>query len=250
MENMVNIINIENKIKEIIDKYTGTVGIVLRDSNGNSININENIVFPSASIIKLFILGALDKDDYNKPITLIKDDKVSGCGVLKVMNDGIVLKIRDIAYLMITLSDNTATNMLISYIGMDKINEYINKNRYKGTILGRKMMDTKAREAGRDNFTTPRDVYGILQLLFEDNTATDMLKNQASINKLPLYIVNEVEIAHKTGELLYIEHDVGRMYFKNEYVDIIVLTKDLSKNEDGIRINSEIGKLIFDSYSK
>jgi beta-lactamase class A len=242
--------SIEKKIKEIINKYTGTVGIVLRDSKGNSININENIIFPSASIIKLFILGALNKDDYNKPIILKKDDKVGGCGVLKVMNDGIMLKIRDIAYLMITLSDNTATNMLIDYIGMDKINEYINKNGYKGTILGRKMMDTKAREAGRDNFTAPGDVYRILQVLFEDEIATDMLKNQASTNKLPLYIANEVVIAHKTGELLYIEHDVGRMFIKNDYVDIIILTKDLSKNEDGIRINSEIGKLIFDNYSK
>ena len=241
---------IETKILEILEKYSGIKGILLEDSFGNTIKINEKMVFPSASVIKLFILGALDKSKYNDPIILKEEDKAGGSGVLKVLNDGIPLKIRDISYLMIILSDNTATNMLIDFIGMEEINKFIKDNNFSGSVLERKMMDAKAREAGLDNYTSAEDVRGILNILCKDPVALDMMKNQACNNKLPLYFAREMDFAHKTGELMHIEHDVGRMFFKDGWVDIIVLTKDLIKNEDGIKINSEIGKLIFDNYSK
>jgi len=240
---------IKGKIMDILEKYSGIKGIILEDSYGNTIKINEKEVFPSASVIKLFILGALDKSKYNDPIILKKEDKVGGCGVLKVLNDGVPLTVKDICYLMITLSDNTATNILIDFVGMDNINKFIKDNNFNGTILGRKMMDTKAREEGKDNYTSSEDVKGILEALCKDPIALDMMKNQACNNKLPLYFAREMDFAHKTGELMYIEHDVGRMFFKDGWVDIIILTKDLEKNEDGIKINSEIGKLIFDNYS-
>ena len=241
--------NLNLEIKKILDKYSGIKGMIFADSHGNTIKINEDEVFPSASVIKLFILGALDKAKYSNPIILKNEDKVGGCGVLKVMNDGLLLTVQDICYLMITLSDNTATNILIDFIGMDQINSFIKENDFNNTILGRKMMDTKAREEGKDNYTSPIDVYRTLNMLYKDPIALDMMKNQACNNKLPLYFAREMDFAHKTGELMYIEHDVGRMFFGENWVDIIVLTKDLNKNEDGIKINSEIGKLIFDNYS-
>ncbi|MDU1910945.1 serine hydrolase [Fusobacterium sp.] len=240
----------EKRIREIISENSGITGIIIRDSFGKTIMINEEKVFPSASLIKLFILMALKKEDYNKKIKLKKDVKVGGCGVLKVMEDGLPLTIKDIAYLMICLSDNTATNILIDYIGMERINENIKENGFVKTILGRKMMDTKAREAGKDNFTTPKDVLGVLEILCKNPDDLDMLRNQAYSSKIPLYFPREVDFAHKTGELMYIEHDAGRLFFDGGWVDIIILTKDLEKNEDGIKINSLIGKVIFDNYCK
>ena len=115
----------EKRIREIISENSGVTGVLLRDSVGKTITINEEVVFPSASLIKLFILMTLNKEDYNKKIELKKEDKVGGCGILKVMGDGLSLTVKDIAYLMICLSDNTATNILIDYIGMDKINSCI-----------------------------------------------------------------------------------------------------------------------------
>ena len=151
---------------------------------------------------------------------------------------------------MICLSDNTATNILIDYIGMDKINACIKEKGFTGTVLGRKMMDAEARKAGKDNFTTPKDVLGVLEMLCKNPDDLDMLRNQAYNNKIPLYFAREVDFAHKTGELMYIEHDAGRLFFDWGWVDVIVLTKDLEKNEDGIKINSLIGKVIFDNYCK
>lgn len=240
----------EKRIREIINENSGVTGVIVRDSFGKKIMINEEVIFPSASIIKLFILMALNKDEYNKKIELKKEDKVGGCGILKVMEDGLPLTIKDVAYLMICLSDNTATNILIDYIGMDKINESIKANGFRGTVLGRKMMDTEARKAGKDNFTTPEDVLKVLEILCGNSDDLDMLRNQAYNNKIPLYYPREVDFAHKTGELMYTEHDAGRLFFDKGWVDIVVLTKDLEENEDGIKINSLIGKLIFDNYSK
>ena len=232
----------EERIKKIIEENSGVTGVIIRDSSGKMITINEEVVFPSASIIKLFILMALNKDEYNKKIELKKEDKVGGCGILKVMGDGLPLTVKDAAYLMICLSDNTATNILIDYIGKEK--------GFTGTVLGRKMMDAEARKAGKDNFTTPKDVLGVLEMLCENSDDLDMLRNQAYNNKIPLYFAREVDFAHKTGELMYIEHDTGRLFYDGGWVDIIVLTKDLEKNEDGIKINSLIGKVIFDNYCK
>lgn len=240
----------EKRIREIISENSGVTGVLLRDSVGKIITINEEVVFPSASIIKLFILMALNKEDYNKRIELKKVDKVGGCGILKVMEDGLPLTVKDTAYLMICLSDNTATNILIDYIGMDKINACIKEKGFTGTVLGRKMMDAEARKAGKDNFTTPKDVLGVLEMLCKNPDDLDMLRNQAYNNKIPLYFAREVDFAHKTGELMYIEHDAGRLFFDGGWVDVIVLTKDLEKNEDGIKINSLIGKVIFDNYCK
>lgn len=240
----------EKRIKEIINENSGVAGVVIRDSFGKLLMINEEVVFPSASIIKLFILMALNKEDYNKRIELKKVDKVGGCGILKVMEDGLPLTVKDTAYLMICLSDNTATNILIDYIGMDKINSCIKEKGFAGTVLGRKMMDAEARKAGKDNFTTPKDVLGVLKMLCKNPDDLDMLRNQAYNNKIPLYFAREVDFAHKTGELMYIEHDAGRLFFDGGWVDVIVLTKDLEKNEDGIKINSLIGKVIFDNYCK
>ncbi len=240
----------EKRIREIISENSGVTGVLLRDSVGKIITINEEVVFPSASLIKLFILMALNKEDYNKKIELKKEDKVGGCGILKVMEDGLPLTVKDTAYLMICLSDNTATNILIDYIGMDKINACIKEKGFTGTVLGRKMMDAEARKAGKDNFTTPKDVLGVLEILCKNPDDLDMLRNQASNNKIPLYFAREVDFAHKTGELMYIEHDAGRLFYDGGWVDIIILTKDLEKNEDGIKINSLIGKIIFDNYCK
>lgn len=240
----------ENEIKNILSQYKGIFGVIIKDSFGNRIAINENEIFPSASIIKLFILNKLVKEDYNKTIELTKEVKVGGCGILKSLKDGIMLTTKDLAYLMICLSDNTATNLLIDYVGMENVNQYLKENGYLHTILGRKMMDIEAKKIGRDNFTSPKDVEKILDILCEDKDCLDMLKNQACNNKLPLYLPEEAELAHKTGELTSIEHDVGRLYVEKGWVDIVVLTKELSENAEGKKVNSEIGKAVYNYYKQ
>lgn len=238
----------EDKIREILLKYSGTFSVIIKDSFGKRITINEEKVFLSASIIKLYILSYISKLDYNKIIKLEDKDKVEGNGLLKSLNSGLEFTVKDLAYFMICLSDNTATNILIDYLGMENINKFLKKNGYNDTILGRKMMDVEAVKIGNDNFTSPIDSEKILDILCSDNDCLDMLKNQTCNNKLHLYIPEEEILAHKTGELPTVEHDVGRLYFHNRWVDILVFTQDLKENIDGIRINNEIGKIVYEYY--
>lgn len=238
----------ENKIREILSKYNGTFGVIIKDSFGNRVAINEDKVFLSASIIKLHILSCISKLDYNKKIILKDKDKVEGNGLLKSLKSGAELTIKDLAYFMICLSDNTATNILIDYLGMENINNFLKNNGYCDTILGRKMMDVEAKKLNKDNFTSPKDSEKVLDILCNDKDSLDMLKNQVCNNKLHLYIPEEEILAHKTGELPSVEHDVGRLYFKNGWVDILVFTQDLKENIDGILINNEIGKIVYEYY--
>lgn len=238
----------ENKIREILSKYSGIFSVVIKDSFGKRIAINEDTVFLSASIIKLYILSCISKLDYDKKIILKDKDKVEGNGLLKSLNSGLEFTVKDLAYFMICLSDNTATNILIDYLGMANINRFIKEDGYCDTILGRKMMDSEAKKMGKDNFTSSKDSEKVLDILCNDEECLDMLKNQACNNKLHLYIPEEEILAHKTGELPSVEHDIGRLYFNNGWVDILVFTQDLKENIDGILINNEIGKIVYEYY--
>lgn len=130
----------EKRIREIINENSGVTGVIVRDSFGKKIMINEEVIFPSASIIKLFILMALNKDEYNKKIELKKEDKVGGCGILKVMEDGLPLTIKDVAYLIINkqlmmqplIIENGKTVFIIKY---EKL-KYIGIN--KEIIIGKR----------------------------------------------------------------------------------------------------------------
>ena len=85
------------------------------------------------------------------------------------------------------------------------------------TRLQRKMMDSEAVKAGRDNFTSPRDTGKLLRLLVEGKVVNkeasekmlDIMKRQQLRNKLPALLPEDVVIAHKTGDLHLMEHDVG-----------------------------------------
>ena len=90
---------------------------------------NEQTPLVAASIIKLFIMaeafrrfeeGTLDPGEC---FTLHAEDKMPSCGALTYMHDGLQVTCLDLVTLMIILSDNTATNLLIDRLGMENINQ-------------------------------------------------------------------------------------------------------------------------------
>lgn len=242
----------KEKIQKIVSKYSGVVGIIIKNKDGEKIKINGEVIFPSASLIKLFIAYVIEKNLYNEKIRIIDEVKVGGCGVLKNLTSNLELTIRDLIALMMCFSDNTATNILIDYLGKDKINKKIKELGFKNTVLGRKMMDNLAKLRGEDNYTTPSDVERVLDYLCADIDILKMLENQGYNNKINLYFSREekYKFVHKTGELKNVEHDAGRLYFDNDWIDIIIMTKELLSNADGVMINNLIGKMVVDFVSK
>jgi len=182
-------------------------GICLFSKNEvQEIFVNADKVQPSASIIKLFIMYFA----YNQNAKVDKSTY-------------------DIIYLMITESDNDATNALIDLYGMDKVNEFIQNKGFTDTILRRKMLDFETRARGIDNMTSVRDVMKFLTCLYKSRNhppyseMLSIMKDQQIKTKIHLYMPSDVIIASKTGELDDVENDVGIIFSKtSEHPDIVI----------------------------
>ena len=100
---------------------------------------------------------------------------------------------------------------------MDAINEMAGRLGLSRTVLGRRMMDSEARKQGKDNYTCAGDIAHILELIYEQKCVDvpssrlmlDILRRQQQSGRLQLYLPEEVEIAHKCGDLDFLEHDAG-----------------------------------------
>ena len=115
----------ERQILGILGDCDGEVGLYLEDVvTGELFTVNQDRVFPSASVIKIPILAALfnlagqDKVNLTAEITIKPENRVGGCGVLSELNPNLRLTVLDVATLMIIQSDNAATNELIDLVGL------------------------------------------------------------------------------------------------------------------------------------
>ena len=149
----------QNKIYEILADLTGTVGLYVEDcTSGEIFTVNPDYVFPSASVIKTPMLALLMQDaqqglvDLDAPHKIDDRNRVGGTGILCELGHDYVPSLRDLAKLMIVLSDNIATNEIIDVIGMDRFNSFCKEMGYEHITLMRKMMDFDAIKQGRNNY--------------------------------------------------------------------------------------------------
>ena len=254
---------LENKINDFIKSQNGNIAVVIKDlSNNKEVKINENMLFRSASTIKLAIMsellskvneGSIKLDD---EIELTEALKTGGDGILKELNYGHKFSLEEIMTLMIIVSDNMATNILIDILGIENINKTIENLGLKDTRLQRKMMDSQAAKAGRENYITAKDLAHILELIYKGKNINetyskimlDVLKRQQVRCRLDLYLPEEVIIAHKTGDLDNLEHDGGIIYLPNKVYIICVLTDKTKSNKDGREIIGKISKMVYDEF--
>ncbi len=199
----------------MINKYLCSQNAVfVKDMNTGEILVKHNaeLPFPSASVIKLFILSYFaDKEDTVIPVT--RKDMVGTSIISELKLRSVTLK--DALTFMISFSDNTATNLLINLAGMDEINGYIKALGCKNTVLARKMMDFKAREEGRDNYTSLEDCFVVLDKLSQNEEAMEMLSTQKCLERLGRYIYRNVKMYTKPGDLGDVYNDVGILITPN-----------------------------------
>lgn len=234
---------------------------ILNVADNDKFEHNSDKRFSSASIIKLFILNELfnqvKKGDVKLSDVLVFDhSKAVDGGMLHKFSSGATLRLEDLALFMLAVSDNTATNILIDHLGMDKINESIQALGAKETVLGRKMLDFEARKAGKDNFTSAAEVGNLLAgFLKEDPRILDMMSLQKNRSKLPGNLgfddADDLEpiIANKTGELSGIEHDAAVFFYATPRpVVAVVLTAGLPDSTVGCDFIARIGKILYDTF--
>lgn len=235
-------------------------------SGEGTIDINAEQPFPAASVIKLFILievyrrlekGELKRDDM---ITIHDASRVGGAGVLRGFASPTYLPLIDLMNLMIVVSDNTASNILLSKVGFESVRGAITALGANHTRIERHFFDLQAIKEGRDNITTASDAVKALKCIAEPNEFLNeasrlemrgMLSRQQFRAKLPAYFPDggPVQILNKTGELPGMEHDVAIIETEGRLDYLAVFTNGWRENADGQRRVADIGRLVHD-YSK
>ena len=141
-------INSEEKIKQLIDNFEGKVCIYITDDKDNIIKYNENEIVETASCIKLFILieyyNQILKNEKSRNDIInysAQNDYVqNGSGIIQYLED-LKLSSKNMACLMMIVSDNIATNKMIDYLGFDNINNTIKQLGFKNTLLNARKLD-------------------------------------------------------------------------------------------------------------
>lgn len=211
---------------------------------------------PAASIIKVPILMELmekvkeKKIDLNTIHILQAPDRAGDSSIIADMPDGTKLTIRELAQEMIHSSDNTATNILIKEIGLEAVNQNLIHLGSTKTRLNRIMLDTLAVKQGRQNWVNTLEINDLLRKIYNKKVATPalcekmivILKNCRDKTTIPRNLPEDLEIAHKTGELGYVRGDAAIVYTKQPFIISIFVEgfKELSQAEQIIGDLAEI----------
>ncbi len=230
---------LQRAVERAAAEFDGVMGIAVKDLiGGDAFTVNADMVFPQASSIKIPVLVELYRQAQAGSVRLderveVKKSLVAGgSGVLQNFGDGTSsLSLRDLAVLMIVLSDNTATNVLIDRVGMEKVNGMLAQYGLRRTRLQRRMLDVAAQEAGRENLSTPLEMAGMLGLLHDGKILN--AEHTAAVMEILSYPKNTplrrglpggVRLANKPGGLGGVSCDSGIVLLEGRPYAISVMT--------------------------
>lgn len=241
-------------IQAQINFLRGRIGFFYEDlESGDTYGIHADDSYEAASVIKLLVLceayrqfeqGSLSKEEL---IPVRREDRVPSCGAAAYLHDGIALTVKDLCVLMIILSDNTATNILIRKLGMDCINRTARELGFEKTRLNRLLFDSGASAAGIENQFAPSEIGRFYELLWRGELVSadasremlEILKKQEINHKIPSMLPKNLTIAHKTGEDRGITHDTGIIFAPRPFILCFASNEtDVPETEQFIRMAS------------
>ncbi len=219
--------------------------------------------FPAASLIKLPILAAAfyavgeKKIPLEKIVTIQKKDVAGGSGKLKAFSLPRKFTFAQLLELMISSSDNTATNKVIGILDFKYINSIFKRLGLTDTILVRKMMDFSQRENGIENYTSAADISYLLEKIYRgglvnqklSKLALSFLRKQKVNDRLPRYLPSEVVVAHKTGLERGVVHDAGIVFTSNRDYLICVLVKGGKRSGPAKKFIAQLSLLAYNLYT-
>ncbi len=160
----------------------------------------------------------------DQEITVHRKDCVPSCGVLTYLHDNVKLQVIDLITLMIIVSDNTATNVLIDLLGIDNINARIRALGFEKTILNRKLFDAEKAKLGLHNYITAEEVGALLEMMYRGTLVSEaasarmisIMKDQQLNHKIP-YLIDPMPQArrlHTKQEKMIIRRMTRRSFFQ------------------------------------
>lgn len=158
------------ELERVAREVPGVLGATVVDlTSGERFEVNDTLTFPQGSAIKVAVLvelfrqGEEGKLRLDQRLPLRAADRAGGSGVIRHFGDGVSqLALRDLAVLMIVLSDNTATNLLIERVGMESVNRTLRELGLPGTRLQRLMIRPRESARGRENLSTPAEAAALM----------------------------------------------------------------------------------------
>jgi len=206
---------LKKKLNSMLSAYGGSWSVyVKRLDTGDTICVNASRRQRAASLIKLYIAGAYEKN--------ISSGAVSAAYLNKM----------DV---MLSRSDNYAANLLISKLGYSRINRFIGKNGFAKTVCRRKMLQLSK----RDNYTSARDCGKLLEKIYDGSYVNRKaskrmlrdLKNQTRRWKIPAGVPQGITVANKTGELANVENDAAIVWGKDCTYILVVMSQNVTPSK-------------------
>ncbi|MES2178947.1 MAG: serine hydrolase [Gemmatimonadota bacterium] len=232
-------------LDSLANGHRGVVGYTVHNlDTGERLERRGDETFPTASLIKVSILvtiydlvdqGRLSLDD---PLTILKLDKVGGSGSLQFMHDNATVTVHDAAWLMTTISDNTATNLLLDRIiirrvwdKMEKLGLMHTKVHSKSFLRNSSVAMDSSVKYGL-GVTTPNEMARLFALMSDgkavspkaDSAMLDILAHNENSEKLQRF-VSGLDVPHKTGETNQVRTECGLFPLQSR-VAYCVLTKE------------------------
>lgn len=244
-------------VDDVVSELPGTWGVIVKKlDTGQYAAFQPDVQQVSASLYKMWVLaelyrqvkeGAVDLDGY---ASVTGEDAyydiLIGESRLPVGSD---ITIRQAAKLMIQLSDNTSSALLVRVLGPDNINRFMRQNGLTKSILDWR--------SGGDNLTTPIDVLRVMELIatsrmVDAESSRDMIQTmlgQQINNLLPPGLPDGTEIAHKTGALDNLLHDAGIVYSPAGPYVIVAMSSELDDFGTAWRAMPELSERVYEYFT-
>jgi len=273
--------DLEKRLGELAASHQGSVALYAKNlATGESVSLDAERPVQTASVIKLsLMLQAFEQVKSGKltlsaPVVLTKDNQVGGSGILNLMDPGLTLTLNDSITLMMTLSDNTATNMVIDVVGLRPTNEMLARMGLKNTYFYKKVFkpsegpmppDQKQFGLGK---TTAKEMAQLMESIYRCDLADrslclqmiTMMRNQQDHDMLPRYLTTSDSsedlspIADEVGALDDVRNDVALVYTKRGPIIISIFTynnadKSWTPDNKAETLIGRMAKAIVDAWS-
>jgi len=234
------------------ERAGGVVGVAVYGAEGELFSYHGDRRFRAASTIKVPIMIEAYREVERLALTLedryiLRDeDRIPGSGVLAHLNEGLELTLADLLFLMIAVSDNTATNLVLDRTGLEAVNTTMQSLGMTNSVLGRRILGHLPRAGDPENWATPSDFARAVHAIVTNEAAApescthmlETLEQQGEIRRISRFLPAGTDIrwGTKPGDLPGVVNDVGFVSSDRGTLSMAVFCENLPDLDEAERV--------------